>query len=92
MLDAAGVKLFLVSIGTKERGLEFVEKTGFPAERLLADPEGSVYEALRLKKGLKETFLSVEVRIEIIIFWVSSWGFCFRWGFGGGMSGHTLYK
>jgi hypothetical protein len=60
-LDAAGVGLYLVSIGTPKRGLEFVEKTGFPAERLLADPDNVAYDALDFKKGLKETFFSVTV-------------------------------
>lgn len=64
-LDAKGVQLLLVSIGTKERGLEFVAKTGFPAERLLADGDSRVYEALSMKKGLKETFFSPEVRYAI---------------------------
>ena len=54
--------MFLGSIGTKERGREFVAKMGFPAERLLADPEGALYPPLGMKKGLKETFLSAEVR------------------------------
>lgn len=60
-LDAKDVQLILVSIGTKERGVEFVNKTGFPAERLIADPDGKLYEALTMKKGLKATFFSVEV-------------------------------
>lgn len=35
-----------------------MEKTGFPAERLLADPDGLLYPPLGMKKGLKETFFS----------------------------------
>lgn len=60
-LDAKGVQLLLVSVGTKERGLEFVEKTGFPADRLLADPDSHTYEALSMKKGLLATFFSPQV-------------------------------
>lgn len=58
VLDSHGVDMYLVSIGTKERGLEFVEKTGFPAERLIADPESACYEALELRRGVRETFFS----------------------------------
>lgn len=59
-MDAKGVKLFLVSIGTWERSKDFVKVTGFPAESLLVDPETVTYDALGLKKGVKETFLSWE--------------------------------
>jgi peroxiredoxin len=61
-LDAAGVKLFLVSIGTWERSIEFAEVTGFPRESLLADPESVTYEALGLVKGVRQTFFAKEVR------------------------------
>lgn len=44
-----------------QRGLQFVEKTGFPADRLLADPDNVTYNALGFKKGIKETFFSWEV-------------------------------
>lgn len=59
-LDKVDTKLFLISIGTKERGLEFADNTGFPADRLLADPDGRAYSALGMRKGLRETFLSVD--------------------------------
>lgn len=52
----AGAKLFLVSIGTPERAVDFSRETGFPPECLFADPEAATYAALRLKKGVKETF------------------------------------
>lgn len=57
-LDAASVRCYFVTIGTPERGLEFVEKTGFPPERLLMDPENLTYDALGFKKGIGKTFLS----------------------------------
>lgn len=35
---------------------------GFPPDRLLCDPTNDTYSQLQFKKGVKETFLSVEVR------------------------------
>ena len=52
VLDAHGVDLVAVSIGTHARSKDFVEETGFPAERLFADPESATYDALRLNKSL----------------------------------------
>lgn len=60
-LDEAGVKLFLVSIGTWERSGQFADVTGFPRDCLLADPGSVTYEALGLVKGLQQTFLAKEV-------------------------------
>jgi len=57
-LDAAGVRLVLISIGTPDRAKQFVEETGFPAENLYADPENVCYDALRLYKGWARTFLN----------------------------------
>ena len=51
-LDKHGVDLVAVSIGTSERAKDFVRETGFPAERLFADPESAAYDALRLNKSL----------------------------------------
>lgn len=65
VLDSFGVKMFLGSIGTKERGLEFVEKTGFPSDRLLADPEGQMYIPLNMKKGVNITFFSKDTPYAI---------------------------
>lgn len=127
-LSEKQVKLYFVSIGTPERGLEFVDKTGgllllagsgcyrvlsliavsrwqrawqvcpshlpaqlaspcclpasfawmpallltlrnpffhtlgFPAELLLCDPDGTTFSALNFKKGVLQTFFSIEVR------------------------------
>jgi len=52
--------MLLLSIGTKERGLEFCDKTGFDPSRLLADPESNSYAPLGMKKGIKQTFFSKE--------------------------------
>ena len=52
VLDAAGVKLIAVSIGTPERALDFVRETEFPPENLFADPDAASYDALRLNASL----------------------------------------
>lgn len=64
-LREKGVKLYLVSIGTPERGLEFVEKTGFPADLLLCDPDNVTYTSLGLKKGVRQTFFSYETPLAM---------------------------
>jgi len=56
ILEAQNIKLILVSIGKPERGLEFCDRTGFPPELLLADPENSTYDALGFIRGVKQTF------------------------------------
>ena len=38
-LDAAGIKLLLVSIGTPERGKDCEKENGFPEANLYADPK-----------------------------------------------------
>jgi hypothetical protein len=48
-LRDAGYKLYLVSMGPPERGLEFAELTEFPPELLLADPDNVTYDKLELK-------------------------------------------
>jgi hypothetical protein len=50
--------LLLVSIGTAERGKKFADITGFPADCIYANDSGSVYDALKLRKGVGETFFS----------------------------------
>lgn len=64
-LSEKQVKLYFVSIGTPERGLEFVDKTGFPAELLLCDPDGTTFSALNFKKGVLQTFFSIETPLAI---------------------------
>ncbi|KAI8472676.1 MAG: seleno protein U [Monoraphidium minutum] len=61
-----GVKLFLVAIGTLERSKDFVEATGYPADRLLADPAGDTYAALGLVKGVGQTFFSYETPMALL--------------------------
>lgn len=64
-LSASGGALLAIGIGTHERSLEFCDATGFPAEHLYADPDNSTYDALRLRKGVAETFLSWSTPVAI---------------------------
>lgn len=66
MLDARGVKLLLVSIGTWERSAEFAEKTGFPRDALFADPDAATYAALGLVKGVRQTFFGSETAFSFL--------------------------
>ena len=50
--DAAGVKLFLVSIGSAETGKEFASGTEFPEDSLFADTENACYDALNFYTGV----------------------------------------
>ena len=65
-LSQAGVKLITVGIGTAERGREYCEHVGFPAENLLCDPENEAYDALGLKKGVETTFFTVDTPFAIL--------------------------
>lgn len=64
-LAEKGVKLFLVSIGTKEGMMTFVEGTKFPAENFFVDPESSIYASLGLVKGLGATFMDMKTPLAI---------------------------
>ena len=61
-LDARGVKLFFLSIGTAARGREFAALTGFPEARLLADPDSQTYAAMGWHKSVSKTFFSAQAR------------------------------
>lgn len=65
LLDAKNVGMYLGSIGTKERGLEFCDRTGFPADRMLADPMSSMYPCLGMNKSIWATFFSKETPYAI---------------------------
>ena len=65
-LDERGVKLYYVSIGTAERGREFVEKTGFPADRLLADPDSQTYEAMNWTNSFWRTLFSIQTPLSLL--------------------------
>lgn len=65
-LDAAGIKLFFISIGPPERGLEFCELTGLPTDRMLADPGNILYDAIGFRKGVSTTLFSIQTPISIL--------------------------
>lgn len=56
-----GIKLYLVSIGSAERGQEFAKLTGFPEDRLLADPDSQTYAAMGWYNSISKTFFSIQV-------------------------------
>lgn len=66
---AADARLVVVSIGTLERARDFARENDFPIEYLYADEESETYEALRLKKGLKATFLERTTPESILRRW-----------------------
>ena len=49
-------------LGCGPAGLEFSKLTGFPADRLLADPENETYSKLPFKSGALATFFNPKVR------------------------------
>lgn len=59
-LDELGVKLVMVSIGTPTNGKKLVEHLAVPnlEDYFFVDPENTLYDSLKLNKGVKETFLS----------------------------------
>ena len=64
-LEASGISLYLISIGAPETGKEFSKLTGFPPERLLADPGTQTYDALGLERGLAAAFFSPRTPLAI---------------------------
>ncbi|KAK9832929.1 hypothetical protein WJX74_001899 [Apatococcus lobatus] len=54
-MDAAGVALIDISIGTPESGANFCERSGFPADNLFCNPDRSLYMGLNFKKGWMST-------------------------------------
>eukprot|EP00741_Cyanophora_paradoxa_P023343 tig00000254_g22550.t1 len=57
-LEAAGVKVALVSVGLPEKAPEFSANHGFPLDRLYMSPDRSIYDALGLYNGLGRTFFN----------------------------------
>ena len=64
-LDAAGVKLVFISIGTAERGRMFAEETGLDVNLIYADPDNVTYDALGFYKGFARTFLNAATPLSI---------------------------
>ncbi|KAI8473056.1 MAG: hypothetical protein J3K34DRAFT_412056 [Monoraphidium minutum] len=52
--------MYLVAIGTDDKGAEFASRVGFPEARLLADPDTACYQALAFNNGIKFTAFNGE--------------------------------
>lgn len=52
--------MYLVTIGTPESGAKFAERTGFPADQLLVDPQSALYDVLPFNRGIRATFFKAE--------------------------------
>ncbi|KAK9821991.1 hypothetical protein WJX81_004152 [Elliptochloris bilobata] len=50
-LQAGGVQVFAVGLGSPEQGRRFAQLLEFPAEVLFADPEGACHRALGFSRG-----------------------------------------
>lgn len=59
-LNRSRINLILVSIGTPENGAKLVDHLSIPnlADYLYVDPKNSLYDSLKLNKGVKSTFFS----------------------------------
>lgn len=65
-LDAAGVGLLMVTIGTPERSKDFVARTGFPAECLLLDPDNVTYDALGLRRNIQDMLFNIATPLSLV--------------------------
>lgn len=66
VLATTDVKLACVGIGTYERSQEFTELTKFPDKFLYADPENTIYDALKLEKSIKNTFFDQRTPLSLV--------------------------
>jgi peroxiredoxin len=65
-LDDMGVGLWMVTIGTPEKSIDFCRKTGFPIENLLLDPDQDSYRALDLKSTVQDTFFNPATPLSLL--------------------------
>jgi hypothetical protein len=54
-VPGTGVDVVAVGLGTKDAGLVFSDKTGFPASKLYADELSACHKALEYSKGFLPT-------------------------------------
>ena len=57
-LEGKGVGLYAVGIGTSEKAQLVANHVGYSTDKLLADPENVLYDALSLNSGLQRTFFN----------------------------------
>jgi hypothetical protein len=69
LFERRGVRLVVVSIGVLERARDFARENDFPIELLHADETSATYAALRLRKGVRETFLEKATPESILKRW-----------------------
>ena len=57
-LEGKGVGLYAVGIGTSEKAKLVADHVGYSTDKLLADPDNVLYDALALNSGLQRTFFN----------------------------------
>ena len=57
-LESRGVGLYAVGIGTSEKAKLVADHVGYSSDKLLADPDNVLYDALSLNSGLQRTFFN----------------------------------
>ena len=57
-LEAKGVGLYAVGIGTSEKAKLVADHVGYSSDKLLADRDNLLYDALALNSGLQRTFFN----------------------------------
>ncbi|KAH8067402.1 prostaglandin-F synthase [Aureococcus anophagefferens] len=95
-LEAAGVGLVAVGIGTPEKGRLVADRAATTASRLLADPENALYDALALNAGVGRTFFNPATPYAILDRLQSGTGgdlgdVLGKWLPGGGPSGEGAF-
>ena len=57
-LEGRGVGLYAVGIGTSEKAKLVANHVGYSSDKLFADPDNVLYDALQLNSGLQRTFFN----------------------------------
>ena len=57
-LEGKGVGLYAVGIGTAEKAKLVADHVGYSSDKLFADPDNVLYDALSLNSGLQRTFFN----------------------------------
>ena len=57
-LEGKGVGLYAVGIGTSEKASLVANHVGYSTDKLFADPDNVLYDALALNAGLQRTFFN----------------------------------
>ena len=65
-LESGGVGLYAVGIGTAEKAHLVADHVGYSPDKLLADPDNLLYDALQLNSGLQRTFFNPSTPYAIL--------------------------